>query len=158
MKQLGQKWYTYLCVVELDKIKETEMKEKITKEYKQRQILILKCKLNGKNKVTAIKKWAVAILRYLAEINQRKASELKDVDKKSRKAMTMYWVLHPKSDVDRLYVKRKERGRELISVEQRIREEEKSLGFYVANSKENLIKDVSTAETINTREIYKCRI
>ena len=158
MKQLGQKWYTYLCVVELDKIKETEMKEKITKEYKQRQILILKCKLNGKNKVTAIKKWAVAILRYLAGINQGKASELKDVDKISRKAMTMYRVLHPKSDVDRLYVKRKERGRGLISVEQRIREKEKSLGFYVANSKENLIKDVSTAETINTREIYKCRI
>ena len=54
MKQVGQKGYTYLVMIELNKIKETEMKEKITKEYKRRQRLILKSKLNGRNKVTAI--------------------------------------------------------------------------------------------------------
>ena len=53
---------------------------------------------------------------------------------------------------DRLYVKRKEGGTGLVSVERCIREEENSLGFYVANSEENLIKRVLTAETINTRE------
>ena len=42
MKQVGQEEYTYLGIIELDKMKETEMKEKITKEYKQRQRLILK--------------------------------------------------------------------------------------------------------------------
>ena len=42
--------------------------------------------------------------------------------------------LHTKSDVDRLYVERKQGGRGLISVEQCIREEENSLGFYVTNS------------------------
>ena len=66
--------------------------------------------------------------------------------------MTMYGGLHPKSDVDRLYVKRKEGGRGLISVERWIREEENSLGFYVANSEENLIRGVSTAEAINAIE------
>ena len=128
------------------------MKEKITKEYKRRQRLILKSKSNGKNKVTAINTWSVAIFRYGAGITQWKASELKDLDRKSRKTMTMYLGLHPKSNVDRLYVKRKEGGRALISVERCIREEENSLGFYVANSEENLIRRVSTAETINTRE------
>ena len=54
MKQVGQEGYTYLGIIELDKIKETEMKEKITKEYKQKQKFILKSKLNGRNKVTAI--------------------------------------------------------------------------------------------------------
>ena len=49
-------------------------------------------------------------------------------------------------------MKRKERGRGLISVEQCIREEEKSLGFYVAKAEENLIRRVSVAETINTRD------
>ena len=34
MKQIGQERYTYLGIIKLDKIKETEMKEKITKEYK----------------------------------------------------------------------------------------------------------------------------
>ena len=40
----------------------------------------------------------------------------------------------------------------MISVEQCIRERENSLGFYFANSEENLIRGVSAAETINTRE------
>ena len=134
-------------------IKETEMNEKITKEYKRKQRLILKSKLNGRNKVTVINTWAVAIFRYGAGIVQWKASEVKDLDRKSRKTMKMYGGLHPKSDIDRLYVKRKEGGRCLISVEQCIREEENSLGFYVANSDENLIRGVSAAETINTKEV-----
>ena len=83
MKQVGQEGYTYLGIIELDKIKETEMKEKITKEYKRRQRLILKSKLNGR---TGIIQW--------------KASELKDLDRKSRKTMTMYGGLYEKSDVD----------------------------------------------------------
>ena len=99
-----------------------------------------------------INTWAVAIFRYGAGIIQWKASELKDLDRKSRKTMTMYGGLHPKSDVVRLYVKRKEGGRGLVSVERCIRGEENSLGFYVANSEENFIRGVSTAETINTRE------
>ena len=66
--------------------------------------------------------------------------------------MTMYGGLHPKSDADRLYVKRKQGVRGLINVERYIREEENSLGFYVANSEEKLIKGVSAAETINTRD------
>ena len=117
MKQVGQEGYTYLGIIELDKIKETEMKEELTKEYKRRQRLILKSKLNGRNKVAAINLWAVSIFRYGSGIIQWKASELKDLDRKSRKTMTMYGGLHPKSDVDRLYVKRKEGGRGLTSVE-----------------------------------------
>ena len=61
--------------------------------------------------------------------------------------MTKCGALHPKSDVDRLYIKRKEGGRGLMSVELCVREEENSLGFYVANSGENLIKGVAAAET-----------
>ena len=40
----------------------------------------------------------------------------------------------------------------MIGVEQCIREEQKSLGSYFANSEENLIRGVSVAETINMRE------
>ena len=105
MKQVGQEGYTYLGIIELDKIKETEMKKKITNEYKRRQRLILKSKLNGKNKVTAISTWAVAIFRYGIGIIQWKASELKGLDRKSRKTITMYGGLHLKSVVDRLNVK-----------------------------------------------------
>ena len=109
-----------LC--ELDKIKENEMKKKTIKEYKRRLRLILKPNLNGKNKVTAINTWAVALFRYGAGILQWKESKSKNVDRKSRKAMTMYGALNPKSDVDRLYIKRKEVGRGLMSVECCVRE------------------------------------
>ena len=114
--------------------------------------MVLKSKLNGRNKVTTISTWSVAIFRYGTGIIQWKASELEDLDRKSRKTMTIFGGLHPKSDADRLYVKRKEGGRGFISVEQCIREEENSLGFYVANSEKKLIRGVSAAETINMRE------
>ena len=38
---------------------------------------------------------------------QLKESKLKDVDRKSRKTMRMCGVLHPKSNMYRLYIKRK---------------------------------------------------
>ena len=68
--------------------------------------MVRKPKLNGKNKITAINAWVVAVFRYEAGILQWKESELKDVDSKSRKTMTTYEALHPKSNVDRLYIKR----------------------------------------------------
>ena len=78
--------YTHLGIVELDKIKEHEIKEKIIKEYKRRLRLIL----NSKLKVIAINTLEVAIFRHGAGILQWKESELKNVDGKSRKTMTMY--------------------------------------------------------------------
>ena len=155
MKEVEKEGYTYVGTVELDKIKENEMKEKTIKEYKQRLKLVLKSKLDGKNKITSINAWAVAVFRHGAGILQWKESELRDVDRKSRKTMTMYGALHPKSDVDRLYIKRKDRGRGLMSVEQCVREEKNSLGFYVANTYENLIKGIAAAETINTEDTVK---
>ena len=134
-------------IVELDKIEENEIKGKAIKEYKRRLRLVQISKLNRRNKTTAINVWAVAAFRYGAGILQWKESELKDLDRKSRKTITMYGAFHPKSDLDRLYIKRKEGGRGLMSVERCAREEQNSLGFYVNNSGE-----VDTAETINTED------
>ena len=94
----------------------------------------------------------MASFRYGAAILQWEDSELKDVDRKSMKPVTMYGALHPKSDAGRLYIKRKEGGRGLINVERCVREEENSLGFYVAGCEENLIKGVTASETINTED------
>ena len=62
----------------------------IVKKYKRRLRLVLKSKVNGKNKITTMNTWAAAVLRYGAGIQQWKESELKDVDRKSKKTMTMY--------------------------------------------------------------------
>jgi len=94
----------YLGILEHDKIKEKEMKTQFTKEYKCGFRLILKSKLNGRNKIKAINTWAVAVLRYGAGIIDRNVNEVKQIDRKSRKLFTMHKGLHPKSDVDRIYV------------------------------------------------------
>ena len=44
------------------------MKIQCQKEYKRRLKMVLKSKLNGKNKIQAINTWAVAIKRYRADI------------------------------------------------------------------------------------------
>ena len=57
--------------------------------------------------------------------------------------MTMYGTLHPISGVDRLYFRRKEGGRSLMSVECCVREEENNLVFFFANSgKKTSLKDL----------------
>ena len=55
--------------------------------------MILKFKLNGKNKMQVIDTWAVALLRYGAGIINWKVDELKKMDRTRRKTLTMYGVL-----------------------------------------------------------------
>ena len=91
-------------------------KDLFSKEYKRRLKLLLKTKLSGKNKIMAVNTWAVAILRYSAGIVEwRSDDELKELDRKTRKMMKMHGALHPKSDVDRLYLQKQKGGRGLIS-------------------------------------------
>ena len=42
------------------------------------------------------------------------------MDQRTRKLMTMHKTLDPSDDIDRLYVSRKEGGRELASLEGRV--------------------------------------
>ena len=70
--------------------------------------MVLKSKLNGKNKIMAMHAWAVAVFKYGAGILQWKESELKDVDRKSRKTMKMYGALERCEQI----VHKEERGRQ----------------------------------------------
>ena len=69
-------------------------------------------------------------------------SELEAIDRKTRKLLTMYGALHPKSDVDRLYIPRKEGGRGLISIEDCVELAIRGLELYVHDSEERLIQAV----------------
>ena len=53
---------------------------------------------------------------------------------------TIYEALHPKSDVDRLYIFRKEGGRGLISIEDCVELVIRGLKVYVHESEEKLIQ------------------
>ncbi|CAH3190022.1 unnamed protein product [Porites lobata] len=93
------------------------MKEKIRKEYNRRVRLILRTELNGRNKIEAINSLAVPVVQYSIGIIDWKISELKTIDTKTRKLLNMHKMLHPRADVERLYIPRKDGGRGLIDVE-----------------------------------------
>ena len=54
--------------------------------------------------------WAVSVMSYGAEILKWNTDELKSLGRRTRKFMIMHGALHPKSDVDRVYLSR-EMGR-----------------------------------------------
>jgi len=51
----------------------------------------------------------------LGIINWR-TEEIKKIDRKTRKMLTTYKMRHPKADIDRLYVKKKEGERGLVQI------------------------------------------
>ena len=77
----------------------------------------MKSQLNGKNKIKAANNWAVSLIRYGAGTIKWNKEELQEIDRKSRKIMTMNKKLHPRSNVARIYVPRKKGGKGLISCE-----------------------------------------
>ena len=64
--------------------------------------------------------------------------------------MTMHKILHSRDDIDRLYVSRKEKGREHINIEDYIQE----LVEYTKKSKERLITAASNCK-VNIRRNRK---
>ena len=150
IKQVEKDGYKYLGVLELDRIMESDMKERFSKEYFRRFKLVLKSVLNDKNKILAANTWAVSLLRYSGGIIKWTKEELKRMDTKTRKLMTIHEALHPKSDVDRIYVPRGNGGRGLISCEGCIRAEENSLGWYINHSPEQLLQLTKDWKVIET--------
>ena len=60
------------------------------------------------------------------------------MDQRTRKLMTMDKALHPRDDVDRLYVSKKEWGSELASIED-IEKHERGLITAIGNNTDNTI-------------------
>ena len=84
--------------------------------------------------------WIVSLIRYSAAFVGWKKSELQAIDRKTRKLFTMCGALHPKSDVDRLYILRKEGGRGLVSIEDCVELAIRGLEVYVHGSEGRLIQ------------------
>ena len=131
--------YKYLGVLQADEVQEKEMKEKVGSEYKRRVRKILETKLNGGNVIKGINTWAIPVLRYSAAFLNWTKAELQEMDRRTRKLLTMHNGLHPRSNVDRLYIPRREGGRGLMSVEDTVNLATIGLKRYVKESKEKLL-------------------
>ena len=116
------------------------MKRSVKTEYFRRAGSALKSKLNAGNVFQAVNIWAVPTVRYGALIIQWTKEKLQQKDRKTRKLITIYGRLHPKSCVDRLYIPRSDGRRGLVSAKDSVKEEKCNLAKYAAQSKEALIK------------------
>ena len=111
--------YKYLGIVEADTIKEEEMKEKLESVSLENEkvtwnqtILQEPCK-RDKYRVSPPVRYSGPFLKGIQE-------ELKQMNQRTRKLMTMHKALHPRNDADGLYISRKEEGRGLTSIEESV--------------------------------------
>ena len=130
----------YLGILEADKFLEEKMKLIVSKEYIRRLRKVLKSKLNGGDLVRGVNTWAVSLLRYSAAFVSWRKSELQGIDGKTRKLFVTYGALRPKSDVDRLYIPRKEGRTGLVFIEDCVELAIRGFEVYVHGSEERLIQ------------------
>ena len=106
IRALGEnETYKYLGILEADTIKQVQMKDKIRKEYLRRTRKLLETKLSSRNFIKGIN--TVPLVGYLGPFLQWTRDELKQMDQRTIKLMTMQKALHPRDDIDRLYVSRR---------------------------------------------------
>ena len=70
-----------------------------------------------RNLIKRINTWAVPLVKYSGPFLKWTRDELKQMDQRTRKLITMHKALHPSDDIDRLYVSRTEGGGGLTGVE-----------------------------------------
>ena len=103
--------------------------------------------LSAKNKIQATGSLAVPELRYSFGIVNWHQEELQKLDRKTiktKKLLTIHGQHHPKADVDRLYVPRKQGGRGLMQLEASHAVEITKLVEYVERKEDPLIQVVRT--------------
>ena len=137
IKEVDDEGYNYLGILESDKFKEREIKDIFRTENLGWFKLVMKSHLNGMNKIKAAKTWAVSLKRYESRTIKWNKGEFQEIDRKSRKIITINEELHPRSDVARIYVPRKKGRRGLISYQSCVGRKENNLGWYVRIVKRN---------------------
>ena len=71
----------------------------VHKEYGRRLRIIMKSEVNARNKITTIGAIVVPVLRYSFGIINWRIEEIKQIDRKTRKMLTVYKIHHPKADI-----------------------------------------------------------
>ena len=139
--------YKYLGVNEGEGIQHSKMKEKIRKECYRRVRLVLKTELNAANRIDAINSLAIPVVTYSFNIINWQMQEIRRMDSKIRKLMTIHRMHHPKADVDRIYIPRNNGGRGLLQLELSYKTTTIGLKRYLENTVDWTLKLVHQHES-----------
>ena len=90
--------YKYLGILEAHTIKQVQMKDKIIKEYLRRTRKLLETKLFNRNFIKWMNTLTVPLFRYSGPFLKWPRDEVKQMDQRTRKLMTMRNNLHPIED------------------------------------------------------------
>ena len=90
------------------------MKKQIRKECYRRVRATLKTELNSANQIQAINTLAILVVTYSFNIINWNLSDTKKMDSKICKLLMCNRTHHPKADVERLHVPRREGSRGLV--------------------------------------------
>ena len=141
IKELQQEdSYKYIGINEAEGIQHAKMKEKIRREYYRRVGLILKSELNAINRIAAINSLAVPAITYGINVINWQMNDIKKLETKTRKLLTMHRTHHPKADVDQFFLPRSEGGRGLIQIELTYKLTTDGLETCLRESKDSMMK------------------
>ena len=132
--------YKYLGVLESENIKHNEMKAITLEKFKKKLKAILKTDLNSKNIMTALNEYANPVLTYTFGIVNWTEQDIKGIDILVRKKLNMNRMFEIKSDVDRLYIRRENGGRGLVSLWDSFRTTNVRIAHFISNSPSNKLK------------------
>ncbi|KAJ8029456.1 hypothetical protein HOLleu_28849 [Holothuria leucospilota] len=131
-----ERGYKYLGILQGMENLQKQVKANTIKTYTKRIRQVMKTKLSGQNKIQAINTYAMPVVSYTAGIIEWTQTEMKDLDRKTRKLLNMYGGLHPRADVHRLYLPRHHGGRGLKEVEVSVTAESVGLDEYIQRMKD----------------------
>jgi hypothetical protein len=75
--------------------------------------MILKSEIKARNKITAIAALSVPVLRYRFDIVNWRLKEIRNIDRETRKKLTMYKMHNPKTGIDTCVCKKKKNVEEV---------------------------------------------
>ena len=97
--------------------------------------MVTKSELNVINRVEAINTIAMTVEAYIFNIVDWKLEEIRRLDRKARKLLTLQRMHYPKADVNGMYYFRKESSRGLIQLEITYKTATKGLNTYLNTKK-----------------------
>ena len=108
--------YKYLGYRQLKGLDHTTIKQTLNTEYKRRVVAVCKTQLSGKHFIKALNTYAIPILTYSFGVIKWSKTDIQQIERTTRTALTKHNNLHPKSAIERLTIKRQYGGRGLIDV------------------------------------------
>ena len=140
----------HLGTEEGDGTDNSQMKDKLIKEYHCWVHQIFKTELNSKNHITPINTLAVRVLVYSFETVNWLRKEIEKTDQNTRSLTSTEGIHHPKAGVNKLCTKKQSDGNRLVKLESAYNAATVGLSKYLKRGEDRLVR---LMQEYNTKKI-----